>query len=579
MINVTLLVSRIGDSVDQQLGAVGQRVVTYLEEMGLASPSESRMVVTDHALLVDAGRLERAWRTEAFRRSDLGVIALGSPPIPLDDPVNPASSYQDLIARLRNPSRLSSLLPPFFAAYALPDRWGVVTDYLGVGRAYLLETDSLWIASNHIGAILVAAGKVDQAEDWTAWQIFSGIGWFPLDMSPYQGVRRIPPASIVEFTSPGSFSISEYFPYHEIFGADRRSPTVESAAEEMVLAAANLGAMTRSPLTVQLSGGRDSRVTAAAALRAGIDCTVVTFGEISEEAQTARLLMRSERRSKVEHKVLRSRQSRAMGTIMERGLRCMRIWDADMNPNRLSKPTGGSQLPASISIGGGGGEIAHGNYYATPEMFERVSSLDRPTDRLVAAFGRNPGVTPDSAEKIEVYLDEVHDFLVSCGLKGPSILDGFYLAERTRRWVAAGHNSVSPLLYGAPQFVELAMRLSPEERFAGKLQLELLHVLAPRWADVPFFKASPAAVDQVAARGLRLWQGRQADEFYARLSDAIRDPLWDGASVADLVAKVRGGDAERRMESTFQKVLWRQSFSEHRTEMKRWLSDYKRRQR
>ncbi|WP_343314017.1 hypothetical protein AAIB41_02410 [Brucella sp. BE17] len=336
----------------------------------------------------------------------------------------------------------------------------------------------------------------------------------------------------------------------------------------MRTAAQNITALASHPPTLHLSGGRDSRLTSAAFLSLSTPFRVLTFGDVSAESETAKQLaeLAGER---AQHEIIkRGTDSMEEMTISQRQTISMAIWDGDMNPNRLSQRFISPAPVRQLTITGGGGEIAHGNYYASRAMLDRVQKLTRRTDRLVSAF-TGLGVSLDAAGEVKSFCDSLYEDMARLGLAGPTMLDAFYLTERFRRWVAAGHNTSSPLLFGSPSFVRYSMDQTPDARLANQVHSDFISNLIPNWRGVPFFKAKPSDRDEKLEKGLRIWQGERSEEFFDVLLKATNDPLWDGRSVLGAAVEVLRGNSQPRMESVFQRVLWRQGFITHMNALNR----------
>src|SRR5690606_30016286 len=141
-------------------------------------------------------------------------------------------------------------------------------------------------------------------------------------------------------------------------------------------------------------------------------------------------------------------------------------WDGDAPPIKAMTITAQRYQPKAPIFGGGGGEIAHGNYYPNDDILREVKESSSPIDRLIANFSRSIGCHPDAPELVTHRLHQLQEVIRATGIDGPTILDAFYLKERFRRWVAAGHETHSVLLFACPGFVRLAFDATPEERRA-----------------------------------------------------------------------------------------------------------------
>src|SRR5206468_983387 len=117
------------------------------------------------------------------------------------------------------------------------------------------------------------------------------------------------------------------------------------------------------PLAVSLTGGRDSRVSAAAAQAAGIDATYNTGDQVPGELDTVRELIAAAPRPMPHTVSTPEPESEPGDDLMERAAAIHLVHDGMRNPQELRRETvlpHATILPPTLS--GHGGELGHGFY-------------------------------------------------------------------------------------------------------------------------------------------------------------------------------------------------------------------------
>lgn len=228
-----------------------------------------------------------------------------------------------------------------------------------------------------------------------------------------------------------------------------------------------------------------------------------------------------------------------------------------------------------LVVGGAGGELAHGFYYpgsgVLSEQWAQLGTDERIAGLLAHLTGRlvrRHGPTAAARGVVRRRITAVLRTAADAGLDGAEMLDYFYADERLRRWGLTGERLgiVSPLL--SPAFVLAAFAMTPAQRTANDLHLELLRRLQPAWADIPFFAGGGAqrrirrvadAADAGAIAGLvdrpESWQQLLAPEAVHR--------MWQ-ASVA--------GSSSDAQERILAKLVWQAGSAEHLAQVDRHLA-------
>jgi len=455
------------------------------------------------------------------------------------------------------------------------ERLELFTDSIGVGRLFQLRLSDGWVWSNRPVSALLFAG-VPATADPRGWSYAAACGWFMDDSTPYVGVLAVPGAThIVTDGSRQQRTVSR-IETTSVWSTD--SPdTVEETAEALQDVAKSVGRLWPGRPTVDLSGGRDSRVVAAAFLAAGVDLKLNSHDAVPGEVEIAAALVGA-LPGPVEHVVSRKTPGRPVRPqqvkpqpleLVERARRWH--WYAEgLRPASYPFHAPPKNLTAvtHLAIGGAGGEVAHGHFYpadvlqldALPLQRKLHAFSNRLQTRLTPTAGPGEPARAAVAEQIErVLRTAVHG-----GIENATMLDYFYVVERLRRWGTTGERSgvVSPLLI--PAFVRSAFALAPAHRVDNALHRELLRRLVPEWADVPFFEPVAAAARRAPSRVRCLADAADRELIEALLTDVEG---FDGRALSTLWAASVAGASSAAGEASLRQALWRASFDQHLTEV------------
>lgn len=450
------------------------------------------------------------------------------------------------------------------------------------------RTPDGWVWSNRPLAAVIF-GDLPLAPDERGWAHSAVADEYFGDATPFDGVRAVGPATHVEWdgrtgrrtvtaidTVATTMSVS---PPSDGGTVDRVPAEVaEEVAADLLATVRTISTFYDNPPIVDLTGGRDSRLVAAAFIAADVPFRLHTHDGVPADLAVARDLL--------------SRLPRPYAHDVDHvagGGRTVAVPPLAVLPNAVRwhdyaealRPC--TYLPSSaprgidgnlrLVIGGVGGEAAHGFYYprdlpsvlARPPR-ERMRLLAR---RVVTRLSPVPGPSDEAralvTDHVERVLLRIHDL----GVSGGSVLDHYYIQERMRRWGTTSERigTVSPLL--SLTFLRAALSLDPAQRRANTLHREVTRWLVPQWGDVPYFPAEyPADADRTRAlapppRLFRVGSAADADQVEALLADAEAWAQWFDRDriVAHWwasVGEVSTLDQERLLRS----VVWRGMFGD-----------------
>ena len=375
------------------------------------------------------------------------------------------------------------------------------------GRATVLSDRATWAAA--------ATGRLGDA-DALLYAGLLGPG-YPLGaVTPFAGVRALAPATSCHVTG-GAVTETEHA---GLTGPGLSGPaSAARVAEALVQAVAPLRD-TSAPVELSLTGGKDSRLIAAALARAGVPARARTYGfpdhpDVVVAAQVARELG-------LEHEVAEPRTTGAAGSSGAHGVNGIAVTGgvagagtgtrADGAPvvqeidvlgrlratvlvadgmlsafENVGRPDPDAGAATAIAIGGHGGELLRGGYAkiipgsAARRAAGSAELLRRLTMRRVPLL-RTRWRT--------AYLARLTPWAAAVAARPQSALDDFYLVNRAGRWSAAARQayairSVMVQPYFDDQVVRAARSAPLAERLDDRLVRGAIGALCPALLDIP----------------------------------------------------------------------------------------------
>lgn len=374
---------------------------------------------------------------------------------------------------------------------------------------------------------------------------------FSLEGRPlWARVQRLPRATLLRWREEGEGTATELLPLAGIPpSALRFDPVV--AAGALVAATGALAAWPGRPVTLQLSGGRDSRLVYAAALRAGVEFQVVTAGHKDHpDVRVAREICELTGTS---HRRLSPDPEGAIGTRLDEAALVLGLTSggAFSLEDAAGYPLAQSRGPLPLWLGGQGGEISR-HHYASRSSRGTASGAGAPelADAISARAFDSPRLLNDRGERlVRGQLHAAVERQLRAGVDGSWVPDLFYLLNRMSAWAAVGFgcveyakgDTISPLWSSAILPHQLRAGSQDAERFHS----ETLERLSPELAGLPYAEAAPSpaqssAMDGVAGSVARSVQAGKSHPAWEVLDRCRVQQLLD-RDPADLDARERRG--------------------------------------
>jgi len=474
-------------------------------------------------------------------------------------------------ALLRDPSATRSLAPPFAIA-VLDKRSGdlhVLNDWLGAGRCLEASLPEGLVWTNRAAAAHIFCGHEARA-DAASWQVLAGAGWFMGRTTPIEGVNAVAPSSVIR-AKAGRADRRELGVLASLLrSGDAYEDLRDRAAEEALAQIRLADALWEGRTSIDLSGGRDSRVVAAAAVAAGSDAKVVTSDRTIGEADVALELM-GRASGNLEHRLRKTDDDDAIldRPLRERALNVHLLHDGMRHPQKVR---GNQDMPRArpqrATLSGHGGGIAHGFYYANRRELLRIrfSSEEERVKRASKLFPRVGKLARRSCldaarQAARSNLDSAEE----AGLSKPEQLEWFHLCDRFAHRQGLASHAERLTLFAMPGFVEAAFAMKPTDRMAARLHRDLVARFAPEWVDVGFF--NPDEGSSSPTRRQKLWESPEdsaaVDKLLAR--DGAWIELYRPEPMRSAWAELKAGGGHQKWEAGFEGAVYREAFEDFLT--------------
>jgi hypothetical protein len=432
-----------------------------------------------------------------------------------------------------------------------------------VARTSVTRVDPVYVAEVP-GAVIVA----DRAT-WAAWTASRLDAHDPLHVAallnpgfplgsatPFSGVSALTRSTTLHLLNgdltrlPAPDGAAGALPPAPADGSGGRPSGARAVADGLVAAVAHL-ADAGQPVELSLTGGKDSRLIAAALVAAGVPVVARTHGfadhpDVVVAAEIARRLG-------IEHLVRTPAAPGQQVDVLGRIRATVLVADGMLSAfENVGRPD-----PAASSVvtaGGHGGELLRGGYAETaagrPGTAGGLRAALGPARRAVRAAELLRRLTSKHLGLIRTgpaagYVASLAPWTPALARRPLHALDDFYLVNRAGRWSAAARQAylirehlVQPLF---DDRVVLAARAVPlADRISGALSAAVLAELCPALIDVPLAGKPPKAA---AGTGQAPFDWRR--QYGETIGTLLRDYTFDLGAPAGLFAVVNRSAAEK----------------------------------
>ncbi len=403
-------------------------------------------------------------------------------------------------------------------------------DTFGVGRLYYRDSPGGAAISNSIPAVALTADAAEE-QSRTYWDTYYVNGGGVNADTHIRGVDIAGPGSRIFIGASGRLVIRESHSVRQVLERAKDRPSdpdsLFASATTMLRTAAPFF---KEPVSLGLSGGRDSRFVLALALNAGLDVRTFTKTPPDLEADIAERLHQTctkpfewSRRDAANGST-KSYSRKPTVPILERARDWFHFTGGDNWATfmRQSPVERGRRFEKSFMLSGAFGDFTRGHYYLEQDM---VPSGERTAvRRFLRAFERKPSLVPADL-RIRGALQMQSNVLDSmlAGFEGAYALDYSFLVNRMRRQFPSPATGVLlPML--SPQLVSEVFWQPPQAKLASATVRDLTRLLMPEWDHVPYFHEAAVGTDPAVTNKVTIqptyWEVDRRDFF-----DSVEEAL------------------------------------------------------
>jgi asparagine synthetase B (glutamine-hydrolysing) len=360
-------------------------------------------------------------------------------------------------------------------------RVGVVHDGLGQDQFFVSHTSAGIVFSNRCWPILQLLGQAPQI-DQDAWKYWFCMGWFPETSTPLRNVRVLDSGEIIVGDSHTvSSSTSDALCHWIQRGSQRDAAVLMDQAADAVRDVVRQHPPGPGGFEADLTGGIDSRAICSLLINQGFRTRYYTGGpKLSPDVILAKRIASQFGLDWLHVQDPRFTQRTDLPDTVDTQFRRMMLWGEGLvQPTRFHQfQVARAPTREGLYLGGGSSEISKGHYYhhIVRRGHEPPFSLD---DSLVRLAPRAADLLAkrDASCVTQLLRQQLGEGAVY-GVRDWSLLDYFYLHERTRRWQSAHvainlfDNSILPFVN--TDHITLAFAMRPLDKAGSAFQRFLI---------------------------------------------------------------------------------------------------------
>ena len=370
----------------------------------------------------------------------------------------------------------------------------LITDFLGIGQAYYLHRDNMWIISNSVNLIL----RVSKATtlDPLGVSLFLSTRAVGDDRTLRRDIRAIPGGQLWQWQiGTNGPKQHVYYPHGKLAGKRQKVLTrqaIKELADELV-GLCNSLASSFGELQCGLTGGRDSRLLASLLISGGIPARYYTEGlpgsaDVEIGAEIAQSF-------DLPHEIITFTVEDILENWETLSRRLVEWNDGMVNLWQITN----AALPAhidclTVKLWGVGGENARG-FYTKPENLFCHLGLEDIQELLIKKLVQDYGglIRNEAKELVQDYLKQKVAQAFEQGFSSLDLLDYFFVSERTRRSIGSNARKAMPAtdlfapLLTRP-FIEAVFAISARYRYSEPLHFQLIRLLVPELLNIRLAK-------------------------------------------------------------------------------------------
>jgi hypothetical protein len=426
-----------------------------------------------------------------------------------------------------------------------------------VDPVYLTETPGAVIVSDRASWAAAATGRIDDF-DPVMVGAFLGLGYPIGAATPFRRVRALGGDRTLRVT--GGRPV--------VARADDGDPRACDVGGALVAAVRPLG-NTGAPVELSLTGGKDSRLIAAALTAAGVPFRARTHGFASHPDVIIAGMIAE--RLGLEHTVTEPRAAVTEGApdqaeVLGRLRSAVLVSDGMLSAFENVGQPDPQVTTGPMQAGGHGGELLRGGYAQVAWRGSRASSSAAATELFRRLTMRRLGLLRPAAAA--AYLASLTPYAAALAGGPLRALDDFYLVNRAGRWSAAARQAYlirSALLqpFFDDRVVRAARAVPLSERMNDRLHRAVLTELAPELLGLPLAGSPWQGEPRTAGNVIEAGPGSAAAPDWRRAygektATFLRDYVLDLGGTGPMFGIVRRQAAEHLLQppQADRQVVW-----------------------
>lgn len=452
---------------------------------------------------------------------------------------------------------IDSFGAPYACFYRSNGELFFVNDSLGLARIYEFDFDDMVVWATRPGLAHVFAAVSAEKND-AAWSGMATLGWNAGGSTHIGSGAQIPGSTRITASSEGGVVREDNYA-DWIHGAPEKGSSWAEASEGMARTM-SLGHYFKNSPIADLSGGKDSRLLAAAALKSGVTETVRTVRTDHGEVETAERLVDAYP-GPITHLVTEVSQPKTGAVEMDLESHVAATIIGNEGATVASTALRGPTFSGYVSLTGArfnghGGEALHGGEYCGGAWKEKLAGrgISGALERMVAMINVARGTSDHGRESAVEAVRKRLETGAAMGIDTAyGLLNYFYSAERMPLWASSSPNRSMITPYYSSGLLHHIGRTYTEETNFSKFYFEILGSLVPAWTEVPFYR--PSGGSRRASKYFWEnydWAGMR--EFVLSRADASEN--FDPNAIVSLVEDVEAGTETKRIEVSLSRFIW-----------------------
>ena len=380
----------------------------------------------------------------------------------------------------------------------------VLTDPLGMEQVYIHHHGPTVVVSNSVRLIEQTCGLTDIDEIGAS--LFLSLGWVGGDRTLRESVHVLPGGYLHQWKFNESHTSVAYWSQTSLAQLSQHweESRLNGLAHSFIATLRDLSNRF-TPFGCDLTGGRDSRVLAAALIAGGIPATFNTGG--STESADVQIATKIAEAFHLPHHINNARElvtdrwNEGVRRLIRQNDGMVNLWQV---ANSISQPQNVDNIP--VWLWGIGGEIARGFYYSGQNLSPTSGDSQIVRTFCSRLVRKNTELLKEETRQLALQsVSETCQGFLNDGFEPLQVPQAFYAFDRVRRWAGANSRKASPMCdmftpFCTIPFIETAFTMSLHDQITGRLHNELISATEPSLLDFLYNKPLSAMVPK---RGVR----------------------------------------------------------------------------